>query len=230
MPGKKHGNAIRRTRADVIFDAVNLTVLTILMLMWIYPLYFVVIASISEPYDVVMGKVFVLPSNFTLEAYKNVLENKMIWTGYANTILYTLAGTTMNLVMTIPCAYALNRKILPLKNVITWVFLFTMFFGGGLVPSYLLHRDLGLVNTRWVMILGGASVYNLVVTRTFFTNTIPEDLYEAAKIDGARELSIFWRIAFPLSAPIVAVMALYYGVGRWNEYFNALIYISDKKL
>jgi len=222
---------MRRSKSDVVFDSFNIVFMCLLLAMWIYPLYFVVIASFSDPYAVASGKVTLFPVNFTVEAYTNVFQNNQIWVGYRNTIFYTVFGTSFNLLLTIPAAYALSKKTLPFRAVVTWVYLFTMFFGGGLIPTYLLVRDIGLLNRPPVMILlSGISVYNMVVTRTFFSITIPEELYEAGKIDGARETGMFFRIALPLATPIIAVMALYYGLGHWNSYFNALIYISSKKL
>ena len=196
--------------------------------MCLYPLYFTIIASVSDAYSVYGGKVTWLPVQFTLEAYSLVFQNKMIWQGYANTIFYTLTGTLFNLVLTIPTAYALSKKNMYGRTFLMYLFLFTMYFSGGMIPTYLLYKNMNLINTRWVLILhGGISVYNVIVTRTYFQNNIPESLYEAARIDGSSEFGIFFKIVLPLSAPILAVIILYYAVTHWSSYFSAMIYTSD---
>lgn len=219
---------MKKTRADKVFDAINVSVTLIILIIIMYPLYFTLVASFSDPTQVAQGKTFLWIKDFTLEPYKNVLENDDIWQGYRNTIFYTVFGTAWNLVLTLPTAYVLSKKHLPGRSAISWYFLFTMYFGGGLIPTYLTVLNLGLVNTPiTIVLLGGLSVYNMIVTRNFFQNGIPGELYEAAKIDGASEFRQFFTIALPLSTPIIAVIALYYGVGRWNDYFTALIYLND---
>lgn len=194
----------------------------------VYPLFFTVIASVSDPNAVYTGKVFLLPKGFDLTSYKLVFQNKDIWTGYANTIFYTVVGTCYNLFLTIPAAYALSRKSMYGRGILTAVFLFTMYFSGGMIPTYIMMDKMELLNTRWALIFsGGVSIYNLVVTRTFFVTNFPDELSEAAKIDGASEFGIFFKIAIPLSMPIIAVMTLYYAVTHWNEYFNSMIYLRD---
>ena len=203
----------------------------LILFITIYPLYFTVIASISDPKAVATGEVVWCPVGFTLDSYKQVLEYKPIWTGYANTILYTVVGTLFNLFLTIPAAYTLSKKYLPGKKVLMGFFMITMYFSGGMVPTYLLVKNLGLVNSRWALIiLGGISIYNLIVTKTFFSTSISESLYEAARIDGAGEIRTFLSIALPLAKPIIAVMLLYYAVAHWNDYFTALLYVNDKDL
>ncbi len=207
-----------------------LTYLTLFLIAFacIYPMYFTVIASFSNPNDVYTGKVTWLPSDFTTIAYRLVFQNKNIWTGYANTVFYTFAGTLFNLFLTIPAAYALSKKQMWGHGILTFLFVFTMYFGGGMIPTYILMNKLHLIDSRWVMILaGGISVYNVIVTRTYFQNNIPESLYEAAKLDGASELRIFTKLVLPLSGPITAVIALYYAVTHWSGYFNAMIYLND---
>lgn len=221
---------MQKARADRVFDACNIAVMVLLLLIMLYPLYYIVIASVSEPYDVAMGKVFLKPSGFTLEAYRNVFENRKIWVGYRNTVFYTLFGTLLNLGLTLPTAYVLSKKQLMGRTFFSWYFLIPMYFGGGLIPTYLLVKSLRLINTPVVIvIMGGLSIYNMIVTRTYFTNSIPEELYESARIDGANEFVGFFRIALPLAAPIIAVMTLYYGVARWNDYYTALIYVSKAR-
>ncbi len=196
----------------------------------LYPLYFTVIVSVSDLNEVGLGHVFLLPKGFTLEAYRNVFINKDIWTGYMNSIIYASLGTLYALVIMLPVAYGLSKKDLFGRNVTTLFFLFTMYFSGGMIPSYILTQKLGLMNTRLVMIVGPMSVYNMVVTRTYFVTSIPSDIYEAAYIDGAGEWRSFFKIALPLSVPIISVMALFFAVGSWNSYFNAMLYINNKKL
>ena len=220
-------NTIRKSASDRVFDTVNITLMVIFTILMIYPLYFTVIASLSEPYQVINGRVYLLPVNFTFESYQNVFREDRIWMGYYNTVKYTCLGTLFNLFLTIPAAYTLSKKNLIGGKLLGFYFLIPMYFSGGLVPTYLQVRDLGLMNTSYTLILlGGISIYNLIVTRVFFSSSIPTALYESARIDGAGEMRTFLSIALPLAKPIIAVMALYYAVGHWNSYFNALIYIS----
>lgn len=214
-----------------LFDVCNTVFMIVVLFVTLYPMYFTVIASLSEPSAVATGKVFWRPVGLTLESYRNVFMYKQIWVGYANTIFYTVLGTLFNIFLTIPAAYVLSKKYLPYRKTIMMFFLFTMYFGGGMVPTYLLVKNLGLINTRMVLvIMGGVSIYNLIVSKTFFTNSIPESLYEAADIDGAGELKKFFSIALPLAKSIIAVMVLYYAVAHWNNYFSALLYVTEKKL
>ena len=220
-----------KSKQDIVFDVFNVFLMSLLLFVTFYPLYFTVIASVSEPKYVAQVFVTIYPKGFTIEAYKNVFANKEIWTGYTNTIIYTVLGTLFSLVLTIPAAYVLSKKKLHGRNFITWYFLFTMYFSGGLVPTYLVVRDLQLLNTRMALIiLGGMSVYNMVVTRIYFQTSIPEEMYESARIDGASDFRMFFQIALPLAKPIIAVMTLFYAVGQWNSYFTALIYTTDKEL
>ncbi len=214
-----------------LFDAVNTVILLMVLLVIIYPLYYTIIASFSSYEAVAAYKVVWRPVDFSLDAYKTVFENKQIWVGYANSIYYTLVGTMFNLFLTIPAAYSMSKKYLPYKNVFTTLFLISMYFGGGMVPTYLLVKSLGLIDTRTILvIIGGLSVYNMIMTKTYFQNSIPESLYEAAEIDGAGEIRKFLSIALPLAKPIIAVMFLYYAVNHWNSYFSALIYTNSRKV
>lgn len=212
------------------FDAVNLALLLLLTFLVAYPIYYTVIASFSDYTAVATGKVSLLPVGFQTTAYEAVFENSEVWRGYLNTILYTLGGTAFNLFLTIPAAYAMSKKRMLGHQLLSWYFLITMYFGGGMIPSYLLNKALNLVNNPLIMVLsGGLSVYNMIVTRTYFQNSIPESLYEAGRIDGSSEIGVFFKIALPLSMPIVAVMCLYYAVGHWNGYFTALIYLTKTR-
>ena len=206
---------------------------TILMVAFIclYPMYYTVIASFSDPADVYTGKISLVPSGFNTDAYKLVFQNDSIWRGYINTIFYTVVGTVFNLILTIPTAYALSKKRMFGRGFLMTLFVITMYFGGGMIPTYILLKNMNLINTPWIMIInGGLSVYNVIVTRTYFQNNIPETLFEAAKIDGSSEFRIFFEIVLPLSAPIIAVITLYYAVSHWSSYFPAMIYITDTDL
>lgn len=219
-----------QSKSDKIFEAVNCFLLLILTLVMIYPLYFVLIASFSEPSEVAKGMVIFTPKGFSITAYKNILKEANVWIGYRNTIFYTIFGTVYNLVLTIPSAYVLTKRHLPGRMILTWFFFITMYFSGGMIPTYLTIKQLGLINSPWVMVLGtGVSCWNLIVTRQFFSSSIPDELYESASIDGASDFHMFFRIAIPLAAPIIAVMALFYGVGHWNSYYRALLYIRTTK-
>ncbi|MTH54945.1 ABC transporter permease subunit [Bacillus mangrovi] len=221
----------RKSKEDRIFDVLNITVLTIIAILVLYPLYFVVIASISNPDRIYSGDVWLLPKEITFEGYKRIFQDEMIWLGYKNTVIYTVLGTAVNVVLTLMAAYALSRKDLAGRNIFMLLFIFTMFFSGGLIPTYLVVKNLGLVNTIWAMILPKAiAVWNLIVARTFFQSNIPDELLEAAKIDGCSNTKFFLKVVLPLSKPIIAVLVLFYAVGHWNSYFDALIYLNDEGL
>lgn len=213
-----------------LFDYINIAILILIAIVLLYPLYFTILASFSEPYDVVSGKVLFWFHGFNLTSYAEVFKNEDIWIGYRNGLVYTVFGTMFNLFLTIPAAYALSKKNLFKRNWITTYFVITMYFSGGLLPTYLQVKNLELLNKPYTLIiLGGLSVYNLIVARTYFQNSIPESLYEAAEIDGSSQFGQFFRIALPLAKPIIAVITLYYAVGRWNEFYNSLIYVSNSK-
>ena len=221
--------AIRKSRSDRVFDIINVAIMLVVLFIMIYPVYFVIIASVSEPNEVVTGNVYLYPKGFTLEAYQNVFKQDRILQGYTNSILYTFLGTCWNLVLTIPLAYVLSRKKLRGRWLLTIYFLIPMYFSGGLVPQYIQVKNLGLLNQPYTLIiLGGLNIYNMIVARVYFQTAIPGDLYEASKIDGASEFRTFFSIMIPLAKPIIAVITLYYAVWRWNDYFNALIYTSKQ--
>ncbi|RAV22326.1 carbohydrate ABC transporter permease [Paenibacillus contaminans] len=217
------------SRGDRIFDFVNIALLTVILIIVLYPLYFVLIASVSDPVLVLQGKVWFMPETFSFEPYMRVFQNADIVTGYRNVILYTVVGTLVNLILTVAGAYPLSRKDFAGRNAIMLLITFTMFFSGGIIPTYMVVRDLGLVNSFWALILPGAvSVWNLIIMRTFFQNTIPTELQESAFMDGCSNFRLLISIILPLSMPVVAVVTLYYAVGHWNSYFQALIYLSDR--
>ena len=222
---------MKKTNSDRVLDVLNVAFMLLFTVIILYPLYFTVIASFSELYDVAKGNVTFWIKGFTLEAYTNVFKNAQIWQGYLNSIIYTAVGTALNLALTIPAAYVLSKKDLPGRTAISWYFLFTMFFSGGLIPSYILIQKLGMLNRfSTLMILGAFGVYNMVIARVYFQTSIPGTLYEAAHIDGCGEFRAFFSIALPLAVPIIAVVALFCAVAKWNDYFTGLIYLSSKKL
>ena len=221
-------NVIHRTNADKAFDTLDYILLTIAFLLVAYPLYFVVIASVSDPIAVYEGRVILYPIKPTLEGYRRILSYTSLFTGYKNTLVYTLVGTAINVTLTITAGYALSRKELVGRNVMMMGVMITMIVSGGMIPNYLLVRSLRLYNTMWALILPGAvSTWNLIVARTFFQQTIPDELREAADLDGCSDTAFFLRVVLPLSASIIAVMVLFYAVSHWNSYFNALIYLSS---
>lgn len=221
-------NDIQKTTADKVFLLINKFFLLVIFVVTLYPLVFVISASVSNPEAVSTGKMLLWPIGFTMKGYQYILRYQDVWTGYANTIFYTFGGTFLNLLVTLPCAYALSRRDLEGQGIIMTIFLVTMYFSGGLIPSYLLMKGLHLVNTRAYMLLSGlVSTYNLIVARTFFSNTIPWELHEASFIDGCSDFQVFRSIVLPLSKPIIIVLTLYYGVAHWNSYFNAMVYLND---
>ncbi len=216
---------------DKIFYIAVITILTAFFLIVLYPCIFVVSASFSSGTAVQSGKVVLFPVDFSLEGYKTVFNTKNVWIGFANSMFYTVVGTIINIVMTMTAAYCLSRNDLPGRNFFMLLFTFTMFFGGGLIPSYMVIQSLGLLNTRWALLIPGAiGVYNLIVARTFILNTIPRELLEASQIDGCSDVVYFTQVVIPLSKAIIAVLVLFYGVGHWNAYFNAMIYLHDKEI
>ncbi len=222
---------VRSQRSDVVFNIILYTVCALLLLIVLYPLWFIVIASLSDPSAVASGHVWVLPAGFTLDGYAELLKQTNVWVGYRNTIAYTLVGTLIALAVNIPAAYALSRKDLVGRKVLMGLYAFTMFFSGGLIPTFLTVQQFHLYNTFWVMVLPfSVSVYNIIVARTFFQNSLPGELWDAAQVDGCGNLRFFFTMALPLSKAVISVIALWTAVGQWNSYFNALIYIRDSNL
>ncbi|MBD2844159.1 carbohydrate ABC transporter permease [Paenibacillus sp. IB182496] len=216
---------------DRIFDLTVKIILLILGVMALYPLWFVLIASVSNPSDIFRGRVFLLPSGLNTEAYEKLLHTPKVWTGYLNSIIYTSVGTFINLAVTLPAAFALSRKALPGRAVFSVFFIFTMVFSGGLIPSFMLVRSLNMVDTMWALVIPGAvSAFNLLIAKSFFEGGIPESIYEAAIVDGASKFQFFFRFALPLSKAMIAVILLYYALGHWNDYFTPLIYIRTPDL
>ena len=213
--------------SDKASDIILVTICTVVLLIVAYPLYYVLVASFSDPYDVYAGKTFLLPSQFTLEGYKAVFANSDLFNGFINSVKYTIIGTIYSVVTVYITAYPLAQKDLPGRKWISIFFVITMYFGGGLIPTYLVVRDTGLLNTMWALFLpGGVGMGNVIIVRNFFENNIPRDLIEAAEIDGADKMTTFLRVVVPLSRSIMAVIVVFSMVAFWNDWFTALIYLQ----
>ena len=221
MKTKSHGLSDRTS------DIILVTMCVIILLIVAYPLYYVIIASVSDPYDVYAGKTFLLPSQFTVEGYAAVFANSQLFSGFINSVIYTVVGTLYSVVMVYIVAFPLSRKDLPGRKWISIFFIITMYFGGGLIPTYLVAKDTGLLGNMWALFLpGGVAMGNVIIVRNFFENNIPKDLMEAAQIDGADNMTIFLRVVVPLSRSIMAVMVVFSMVAYWNDWFTALVYLN----
>ena len=221
---------IGRCRSDVIYDTILFILLSLVFLVVAYPLYFVIISSVSDPIAVSNGEVTFYPIGFTLDGYREVFKTNTVVRGFLNSLLYTVCGVSVNLLVTLPTGYALSRKDFALKKFVTFFYMLTMFIGGGMMPTYLIVKQTGLLNSMWALIIPGAmGVYNMIVAKTFFSTNIPLELMEAAKLDGCGNTRFFFHIVLPLSGAITAILVLYYGQGHWNSYFSALLYINDRE-
>ncbi len=229
---KKKGQAGKRVKklwGDRVFDLANAAIMTVVCVAIAYPLYYVLVASLTDPTIVNSGKILLYPEKLFMGGYRKIFEYRPIWTGYANTVLYTVGGTLMAIVATIPCAFALSRRELWGRKLLNFLFTFTMFFSGGIIPLYLIINTVGIYDTVWAMILPTAvSVYNLIVCRSFFDSNIPDELYDASKIDGSNDFDFFFRIVIPLSSTIMAVMILFYATSIWNSFMNALMFMGTQ--
>lgn len=215
--------------SDIVFNAVVIVLSIAIFLIILYPLWFIVIASVSNSNLVNLGKVTIWPKDIRFYGFEQIMGDERIWRGYLNTLLYVIVGTALNMVVTMPAAYALSRRNFSSRNKIMFYFVFTMFFNGGLVPTYMTVNSLGLISTKAILILFVAvNTYNLIIARTFIESSIPEDLYEAAVLDGCSHFTYFMKVVLPLSKAVNAVLILYYAVFHWNDYFNALIYNSKQ--
>lgn len=224
MKNKKMKSGFSDKASDIILVAICIVILVIVA----YPIFYVLVASVSNPYDVYAGKTFLFPSGFTLEGYKAVFADDSIFTGYMNSIKYTVIGTVFSVVMVYLVAYPLSVKELPGRKFISIFFIITMYFGGGLIPTYLVVKNTGLINNMWALFLpGGVAVGNMIIVRNFFENSIPKEMLEAAEIDGASKWKTFIRIVVPLSKSIMAVMVVFSMVAYWNDWFTSLIYLGD---
>lgn len=218
-----------KIQGDFRFDVVNMIVLGLITLLFFYPMYLCLISAVSSPEEVYAGRVLLFPKGFNSEGFQRVIENDSLWRGYLNTIFYTVLGTCINLTLTMTGAFVLSRRTFALRTPLNWMVLFTMFFGGGMIPTYLLVKDLKLLNTVWSLVLPGAiSTWNLIITRTFLATSIPNELQEAAYIDGCNNIRFFLRIVLPNATTIIAVIGLFYAVDHWLSYWNAMLYITDE--
>ena len=216
--------------SNTVYTIMVYTLAIVAALLWLYPLVYVVSASFSDPNALLNGEVVLLPKGFNLNAYKYIFQNKQILVGYGN-IFYSVVGTLYNMVLTICAAYPLSRSDLKGRNLLTVMITFTMFFGGGMIPTYLNLNSLHMLNTRWVMFVPAAiSATNFIIMRNYFTHSVPGELIESAHIEGASQLQILSKIVLPLSKPILGVLTIYYMAGHWNAYFSAIIYLSDENL
>lgn len=217
---------MRLSKSDKAFNIIVTVIYTLLFVVIVYPLYFVVIASVSDPSAIMIGKVTLYPQGFSLEGYKKVIEYQPIWTGYVNTLIYTAGYTALSVFVTMTAGFSLSRKNLPGRNLIMGFMVFTMFFSGGLIPTFLQISSMGLVGKPIIIIiLGSVSVYNIIIARTFISSNIPNELFEAASIDGCNVRYFFIRVVLPLSPALLAVLVLFNAVGQWNSWFNAMIYL-----
>ena len=223
--------ARRLSKGDIAWNTFNYTFLVLMAVVCVYPFLWVAATSFSNPEEVLKGTVYIWPRGFDLTTYRLVFSFRQLWVGYGNTIYYAALGTALNVAMTMIMAYPLSRTWVKGRGIISWMIVFTMLFSGGMIPTYLVVKGLGMTNTRWAMIVPGAiSAWNLILTRTYLTANIPDELVEAAAIDGANDLRTFWSIVLPLSGPILAVITLFYAVGHGNAYVAPLIYLNSPKL
>ncbi|MFD2114564.1 carbohydrate ABC transporter permease [Paenibacillus yanchengensis] len=223
--------SIKESYGDRLFMIAVYTFLVVILLIVLIPLMYIVSASFSSPQAVTMGKVTIWPIDFTLDGYKAVFKNPQIGTGFMNSIFYTIAGTLINVTLTIMMAYPLSRKTFYGRQIFMFILVITMMFSGGLIPTYLVVKELGMIDSRFALLLPGAmAVFQVIIARTFFQSTIPDELAEAAELDGATDIRFIFSVVLPLSKPIIAVMTLMYAVGHWNAFFDALIYLRSPDL
>lgn len=221
---------IRESSGDRIFGVCVYVIVTVILLLIVYPLIYVVSASISNPLDIITGKLVLFPREIQFRAYRSVFASKDVLLGYRNTIIYSFLGTLINIVMTTSGAYALSRRDMYGRTVVTFMISFTMFFSGGMIPTYIVIKNLGLLNKIWVMVLPGAiSTTNLLIMRNYFQHSVPQEIIEAAYVDGCSNVGTLLRIVIPVSKSIIAVMVIFYLVGHWNSYFNAMLYLNERK-
>ena len=230
MSTKLKKNKIGKTRSDKITDIVICTIMVFMSAVAIYPLWYTIIASLSNPNLVNNGEVVLWPKDITFIGYEAMFENEALWRGYLNTFEYTIVGTFLNLAVTIPAGYALSRKSLPYRGLILAFFMVPMYFSGGMIATFLVISELGLYDTFWVMVIPhGITTFNMIICRNYFNGNIPESLFESATLDGASVTQFFFKFVIPLSKPIIAVLTLYFAIPQWNNYMNGLLYINNPK-
>lgn len=222
---------IHQSRQDKIFDFFNILLMGVILLVILYPLYFVIIASISDPMAVSRGETFLLPKSIGFAGYEEIMKNKTLWSGYRNTVFYTMFGVMINIALTMTAAYALSERALPFRRLINALIIFTMLFDGGMIPRFMIVRSIGIYNTVWAMLLPRAVwVFCIMIARTFIEQTIPHELYEAASAEGCTFARYFFSVVIPLSPALISILVLYYGVGHWNSYFDAMLYMENRDL
>ncbi|MDR2304863.1 MAG: carbohydrate ABC transporter permease [Treponema sp.] len=220
----------KETFADSVFNVINAIIMSLVCVCIAYPLYFVLAASFTDPNIVNQGRVLLYPVNLFLGGYERILQYPPLWSGYKNTIIYTAAGSIVSISVTVPAAYALSRRDMAGRRILMFIFTFTMFFSGGIIPLYLVIQKLRIYNTIWAIVLPGAvSIYNLIVCRTYFDTSIPRELLEASRLDGCTDFGFFFRIVLPVSSTIIAVMILFYATAIWNQFMNALMFLADQE-
>ena len=226
----KKKNKIKDSKSDYVYYAICWFILILLAIVIIYPLYYIVIASISNPDAVMTGDVWLYPVKITFSGYAKLFQRDDIWRSYFNTLVYTLFGTLFNIALTIPAGWALSRDYLPFRKVIMPLLIITMFFGGGLLPYVIICRSLGLYQNPLILIIGGGvSVYNVFMCKSFFSSNVPNEMLEAGQIDGAGEIRIFFDLVLPIAKSIISVMVLFYAVGHWNNYIDAYIFSIEEQ-
>jgi putative aldouronate transport system permease protein len=229
MAVKTRGSFARQSLPDRIFDIVNWTIMILVCVSIAYPLWFVLVASFTDPNIVNQGRILLYPVKPFLGGYERIFRYPPLWKGYLNTLVYTAAGSMISIAVTVPAAYALSRRDMKGRRIIMFLFTFTMFFSGGIIPLYLIIQKIRIYNTIWAMVLPSAvSVYNLIVCRSFFDSSIPQELLEASRLDGCTDFGFFFRIVLPLSSTIIAVMVLFYATGIWNSFMNALMFMAEQ--
>ncbi len=227
----KSSNKIAMSSADKAFNIGNTIILTVVLLLVLYPLWFILIASISDPNLVTLGKITFYPKDITFAGYERVFEYEDVWTGFRNSFFYTIGYAGIGTVLTVTAGYVLSRKDLVGRKFILSIFMVCMFFNGGLIPTYMVISDLNMIDTVWAVIIPNCVwVYNILIARTFFSTTIPDELLEASRLDGCSNIKFFAKIVVPLSPAIIAVIILFYAVAQWNSFFDAMIYLKDKDL
>jgi putative aldouronate transport system permease protein len=229
MNARAKGSFGKQSLPDRVFDVVNWVIMILVCVSIAYPLWFVLVASFTDPNVVNQGRILIYPVKLFLGGYERIFRYPPLWKGYLNTLIYTVAGSVVSIAVTVPAAYALSRRDMKGRRIIMFLFTFTMFFSGGIIPLYLIIQKIRIYNTIWAIVLPGAvSVYNLIVCRSFFDTSIPLELLEASRLDGCTDFGFFFRIALPLSSTIIAVMVLFYATGIWNSFMNALMFMASQ--
>ena len=221
----------RKFNSDTVFNIVHKLFMGLILILFAWPIWFIIISSVSDPYAITNGEVWLIPKGFQLEGFRKIFENKELFVAYRNSIVYTVGGTVINIVLTVCAAFTLSRMDFWPRKFLTIMYIFTMYFGGGMIPYYLQIRDLGLMNSPWVMVIPNAiNIFNVLILRSCFMYGIPKELEEAASLDGAGAPQLLMKIYLPLSKATLAVLVLYYAVGHWNDYVSALLFLTDREI